>query len=87
MAQHSGIEQTNGKGMNSLQHFSRVSAKVISMYAPDENSTSPPTLQELAMHAWLKVEFAKYERVAETLYLILKFLKSQKKGQHKNQSN
>ena len=79
MAQHSGLEQTNGKGMNTLQNFKKVSEKVVSMYAPDESSTSPPSLTNMIMYAWLKEEFTKYERVAETLYPILTYMKSQEK--------
>ena len=63
MAQHSGYEQTNGKGMNTMQNFEKVSNKVAAMRAPGDSELSPPTLRELEMHAWLKVEFEKCRRI------------------------
>lgn len=79
MAQHSGLEQTNGKGMTFLQNFNRVREKVVNMYAPNFSGPSPPTLRELAMFEWLKGLFARFQRVADTLFHILTFLKSQEK--------
>ena len=77
--QNSGFEQTNKHGMNTMENFSKVSNRVANMYAPNPNTKSPPLLQDIAMDAWLRSEFVKYERLAETLSELMKTLKSQEK--------
>ena len=84
LPQHSGLEMTNGKSMNFMQSFQSVCKRVIGMYAPDQDSTSPPSLQDMAMHAWLKKWFGKIEIVAKILFKIMVFIKSQEKRDPNN---
>ena len=81
MPQNSGYEQTNERGMDTMENFKKLSKRVVGMYAPGANLSSLSSLQELSMHTWLKSQFMKYDHVADTLFKILKFLKSQEKSQ------
>jgi len=62
-----------------MQHFQSVGKRVIGMYAPDPDRKSPQSLQDMAMHAWLKVQFEKITAVARILFKIMVFMKSQTK--------
>ena len=64
MLQHKGLEMTNGNSINFMQHFQSVGKRVIGIYAPDPDRKSPQSLQDMAMHVWLKVQFEKITAVA-----------------------
>ena len=68
-----GTEMTNGKGMNCLQNFNKITKAMISMY--DVNT------QE---HEWLKKRSPDWERLAKALFEVHCFFKSQKRETRKN---
>ena len=70
---------TNADSINYMQNFQSISKRVIGMYAPDPTSSTPQSLQDMAMHAWLKTFFEKVALVAQVLSKIMIYMKSQRK--------
>ena len=66
---NSGMEQTNRKGMISLQNCKRVTEALREMY-PDRESD---------LHKWLDDESGKWEALEKAIFDVGCFLKSQKK--------
>ena len=64
----SGLDQTNVSGLRSLQNCRKVFEALLGMYPADND-----------IHNWLTVEVIKWERLADALYDIGCFLKSQRK--------
>ena len=69
---NSGMEQTNGNGMNSLENFKEVTKAMLGMY-PSEHE----------LHQWLREGSHKWEALAERLFYVACSLKSQKKRDKK----
>ena len=65
---NAGIEQTNGKGMVSLQYCKKVTKALREMF-----------LEGDAIRIWLDKEIPKWEALAKAIYEISCFVKSQKK--------
>ena len=95
MPQHSGIEQTNKHGMNMMENFAKICQRVRGACIPDCDSSSLPSQartsnaeqpmadcarEEMETQTWIKENFTKFERFAETLSPLLRFLKRQEKA-------
>jgi hypothetical protein len=65
---NSGMEQTNGKGMISLQNCTKVTEALREMYPEDDE-----------IREWLVTETAKWEALAAAIFDVGCFLKSQQK--------
>ena len=52
-----GTEMTNGKGMNCLKNFKRVTEGLVSLYQPDTKE-----------HDWLLLRIPKWEALASAIY-------------------
>ena len=59
---------TNGKGMNCLKNFKRVTEGLVSLYQPDTKE-----------HDWLLLRIPKWEALASAIYNVQCFFLSQKK--------
>ena len=64
----SGKEQTNGKGMNCMQNFNKITTALLGMYPPEHE-----------LHHWLVVQVKVWDHLADAIYQVGCFLKSQKK--------
>ena len=65
---NSGKEQTNGKGMNSMENFEKVTHALLGMYPVDHE-----------VHQWLELHVGNWNALASAIYDVGCFLKSQKK--------
>ena len=63
-----GTEMTNGKGMNCLQNFTQVTTAMMAMYEPNSME-----------HQWLWGKVHKWDALAEALFEVHCFFKSQSK--------
>ena len=64
-----GTEMTNGKGMNCLKNFPKVTSALLAMFDPGSRE-----------HAWLSERIGKWEALAKALYEVYCFFKSKKEG-------
>ena len=94
LPQHCGLEQTNQHGMNMMENFAKISQRVRGTCIPDcdSPSLSSPAMtsngenpvmdcirEKMETQVWIKENFKKFERVADTLSPLLRFLKRQEK--------
>jgi len=70
---NSGQEQTNGKGLTSLQNCHKVFDALLGMYPPGDD-----------VHVWIKPKIVRWQRLGNSLYDVGRFLKSQKRGAPRN---
>ena len=65
---NSGKEHTNGKGMNSMESFKKVTHALLGMYPVDHE-----------VHQWLELHVGNWNALTSAVYDVGCFLKSQKK--------
>ena len=65
---NSGKENTNGKGMNCMQNFSKITDALLGMYPQDHE-----------VHQWLLLQIRPWNNLAAAIDDVGYFLKSQKK--------
>ena len=65
---NSGTGQTNGKGMNCMQNFSKITDALLGMYPQDHE-----------VHQWLLLQVGPWTNLASAIDYVGCFLKSQKK--------